>query len=148
MTTAFDVANHIITLAEKMGEAVTNMKLQKLLYYSYAWHLAQFDTRLFSENIQAWQYGPVVPVVYFKYNSYGADNIKSPEDGNTDNISTESKDLIEEVFSVYGNKSAIELVRLSHSESPWRDVYEDGKMNAIPDELISSFFKKKQQADA
>lgn len=148
MPTAFDVASYIISLAEQIGEPVTNMKLQKLLYYSYAWYLAEFDSRLFDENIQAWQYGPVIPPVYKEYKKFGADNIKSSVGGNSNAVTSEMKELIEEVFSVYGRKSAIELMQLSHSESPWRDIYEEGKRLTIPDEIISSFFKKmKQQLD-
>jgi len=146
MPTAFDVANVIISLAEQIGEPVTNMKLQKLLYYSYAWHLVEFNTKLFPEQIQAWQYGPVVPSVYVQYSDYGADNIKEPVDGNADQVSGESRELIEEVFSVYGGKSAIELMRLSHSEAPWRDTYVEGAKIDIPDQIISDYFKKKKQA--
>jgi uncharacterized phage-associated protein len=146
MSTAFDVSSYIISLAEQIGEPVTNMKLQKLLYYSYAWHLVEFNSsKLFGENIEAWQYGPVVPVVYRQYRSCGADNIKKSASGDTNNIDAKSKEIIDEVFNVYGSKSAIELMRLSHSEAPWRDTYQEGRKISISDDAIVTFFSSKKQ---
>lgn len=59
MPTALDVSNYIVTLSAEIGEPVTNMKLQKLLFYSYAWNLVENKrNKLFTEKIIAWKYGP------------------------------------------------------------------------------------------
>ena len=50
--------------AEGNQELMSNLKLQKMLYYEQGFHLAAFDTPLFDENIEAWMFGPVVPEVY------------------------------------------------------------------------------------
>ena len=52
--------------AEGNQELMSNLKLQKMLYYEQGFHLAAFDTPLFDENIEAWMFGPVVPEVYEK----------------------------------------------------------------------------------
>ena len=77
---ALDIANYLIYLSEMIGEPLTNMKLQKLLYYCYAWFLVDKNNeeQLFDEEIQAWQYGPVIPLVYDVYKIHGADNIQFP----------------------------------------------------------------------
>jgi uncharacterized phage-associated protein len=63
VTTAQEVANYFIRRAHDSGEFISNLKLQKLLYYSQAWHLAIFDRRLFPERFQAWVHGPVIPTL-------------------------------------------------------------------------------------
>lgn len=151
-TTAFDVANYIVNLSRETGEPVTNMKLQKLIYYSYAWFLVEKEgaDRLFGENIEAWKYGPVVNDVYETYKDFGADNIKEARGGDPSNLSSDEKELIYEVFTTYGAKSALELVSLTHAERPWVESYEEGvDHKVIPDDLIFGFYsdmKQKSQA--
>ena len=56
----FDIADKIIAASSsqaEVGDVMTNLKLQKLLYYMQGFHLAVFDTPLFDEDIEAWQYG-------------------------------------------------------------------------------------------
>lgn len=57
---ALDVAAYILN---KQGP-MTHMKLQRLVYYSQAWHLVWEDKPLFAERIEAWAGGPVIPVLY------------------------------------------------------------------------------------
>ena len=56
-------------------ELITNLKLQKLLYYAQGCVMALTDEPLFDEDIQAWEHGPVVPEIYHKYKSYGKSGI-------------------------------------------------------------------------
>lgn len=58
------VADYIIAFAHEHGDPVSNLKLQKLLYYAQAWHLALHDNPLFDERIEASVHGPAVPPVY------------------------------------------------------------------------------------
>jgi len=146
MNDIHDVTAYIIDLATKTGEAVTNMKLQKLVYYSFVWYAVENGgQRLFKDPIFAWKYGPVVIPAYDTYESYGADSIKEIAKGNKDKISAKDKDLIEEVFQVYGNKSAIELLRLTHSERPWMDTFDPSyQKTEIPLDLIVDYYTKKK----
>ena len=76
MHTAFSVAKYFLFLSdEEAGDTISNLKLQKLLYYAQGFHLALNDSPLFAESIEAWTHGPVVPVVYQLYKHAGASAI-------------------------------------------------------------------------
>lgn len=151
MYKAANIAKYIIKLSIDTGEPVTNMKLQKLLYYAYSWFLVEKENkeRLFEESVEAWQYGPVVRDVYSLYISKGADIIDEPILGDTvdEEIDEDTKKLIYETFIAYGDKTAIQLMRLTHNETPWLKTYVEGRKDVIPDELIYDYYLgKKQQA--
>ena len=139
---ASDIANKIIKIASEsnVGEFVSNMKLQKLLYYQQGFHLAYFEKPLFEESIEAWMYGPVVPSIYEKYKTEGSNGLSY----SSDVISLTSKEeaLFNEVMRVYGEFSAIGLMNLTHSENPWRET-PVGVGNEISKDKMMRFFKKK-----
>jgi len=117
MTTASNVAKYILAHFQENGSPINNLKLQKLLYYCQAWHLALFGTTLFGERVEAWIHGPVVPPVFGEYKSFGWSPIYGIAscplpDGCASHV--------DEVLFVYGDLSAWDLERLSHSEDPWR----------------------------
>ena len=72
-----DIANKLLLRAKnnESGDLMSNMKLQKMLYYQQGFHLAYFGTPLFDEDIEAWMYGPVVPSVYSHYKNCGRQGI-------------------------------------------------------------------------
>lgn len=107
----FEVANYIIDTIP-----VDNLKLQKLLYYSQAVHMVLNDgERLFNDNIEAWQYGPVVVCVYRKYKRCGFDTIKQPKQPAIKSrlISNEIQS-IDMVLQYYGGMSGVELIAKTH----------------------------------
>lgn len=55
MLSCRDVANYFLLL--NYGNDLTNLKIQKLVYYAYGLHLARYNKRLFKEHIEAWDYG-------------------------------------------------------------------------------------------
>jgi uncharacterized phage-associated protein len=135
---ANDIAKHILALSNpEVGDLISNLKLQKLLYYAQGFHLALYDQPLFSEDIYAWQYGPVVPEVYHEYKALGADVIPAPE---VVDVQVDSKviDLIEEVYEVYGQFSALKLMDMTHNETPWKNTPING---IISHELMQAYFK-------
>lgn len=111
----FDVADYIL---QKCG-ALSAMKLQKLVYYSQAWHLVWADKELFAEEIQAWANGPVIPELY---NSHRGHFKLDPGffRGNISSISDKSKEMVDSVLAFYGNKDAQWLSDLTHLEAPWK----------------------------
>lgn len=140
-----DVAAYIIKLSDEIGEPITNMKLQKLIYYVFAWYAVEKGEPLFEEKIFAWKYGPVVASVYDVYKIYGADIIKEVQKGNPEAMDEFTQSLIEDIFNIYGNKTAIELMSLTHSEAPWRDSFDPGYQNTeIPFDLIHKFYKQRK----
>lgn len=75
MSTAAKVAEYIIYEAQKRKNPVTNIKLQKLLYFTQGVYLAKYNKLAFEDNIIAWKYGPVIKDIYYKYSLYGAEPI-------------------------------------------------------------------------
>jgi uncharacterized phage-associated protein len=136
----FDISNKILAKPNESDydDLISNMKLQKLLYYQQGYHLAYFDSPLFDEDVEAWWYGPVVPVVYDKYKHLGKDVIKYT--GETVLLTDEEERLFDKVYGVYGQYSALGLSDLTHGEKPWRSV-EPGKGHVIPKESLTKFFK-------
>lgn len=122
MIDPLDAANYFIVRAyeEESDVEMTNMKLQKLLYYAQSIHLALYDIPLFEEEIQAWRYGPVCPLAYDYYCQYEANQLPIPSGSGISKASAAIKALLEEVWSNFGIHSAYKLSGMTHKESPWR----------------------------
>lgn len=156
------IANEFLRIAREKGEALTPMKLQKLVYFAHGWSLALTGQPLVSERIEAWQYGPVIPALYQEFKAYGngpiteqASDLRIGPDGKIrfetfcldDYASGEdlerARRLIAKVFEVYGPYSAVKLSNATHMEgTPWRQVYRDGSRSLIiPDEVIRPYFE-------
>lgn len=118
MLAASQVADFFIAYSHEHGDPISNLKLQKLLYYAQAWHLAIFDSPLFPEPIQAWIHGPVVPAAYQRFKGWAWMDIT--EDPGMPELSAETRAHLEEVYDVYGRKTAYELELLTHEEAPWQ----------------------------
>ena len=120
MLTAKQVADYILSLSDPdEGDIISHLKLQKLLYYAQGFHLAVFDEPIFSETICAWDHGPVIETLYHEYKSYGAGAIPVPDHIDFDAFSEDQKELLNEVYTVYGQYSAWRLRALTHEEPPW-----------------------------
>ena len=76
---AMDIANLYIDLANSIPEdSIDNLKLNKLCYYAQGWALVKLRHALFSDTVEAWDYGPVIKPVYHAYKSYGRNPIEEP----------------------------------------------------------------------
>lgn len=106
-------------------EGISNLKLQKMLYFAQAYFLSKINKALFSDKIEAWEYGPVVPEIYHKYKRHGRNSIILISTNN--DISEKHKEIIKEVWVAFGGYSARKLVDISHSHSPWKDAYKSHK---------------------
>ena len=92
---AADIAEYFLWKAHEEGqELLSNMKLQKLLYYAQGLHLALGFGPLFDDEIQAWTYGPVVADVYHEYKEYGSGGISPTEDFDPDFIDDSTKEFL------------------------------------------------------
>ncbi len=112
-----DVAEYILG---KLGQ-MPAMKLQKLVYYSQAWHAVWSDSPLFNERIEAWANGPVVPHLYA---SHRQQFILTPGQfhGDASSLSTDEADSVNKVLSHYGERTSQWLSDLTHMEAPWQDA--------------------------
>jgi uncharacterized phage-associated protein len=116
--TALDIAKWFINATDReSGDAITHLKVQKLLYYAQGWALAYFGKPLFSEDMQAWAHGPVLLSVWEQYRDFGFQAI--PEQKVTRKVSGDAADLLDSVNERYGIYSAKRLEKMTHTERPW-----------------------------
>lgn len=121
MLSCFDVATYFLTQAsEDAGDLISNLMLQKLVYYAQGFHLALYDTPLFYEPLEAWINGPVVPVLFEYYKKYGAGAIDYPNDVNFSIYDDETKNFLDEVYLVFGQFAAWKLRNMTQEEYPWK----------------------------
>lgn len=123
---AEDVANYLIFLAsqknqEKEREGITHLKLQKILYFAQVYYLVNFGRPIFSEKIEAWELGPVIPEVYRKFRRYGNKPIVVIEDKSA--LAEEDKEILERVWNTFGGYSASRLVNIVHAHTPWKKAF-------------------------
>ena len=101
MLSAQDVAKYFLTLvSEDEGDFLTNLKLQKLLYYAQGFSVAMLGSPLFSDKIEAWTYGPAVPNVYRTYKQYQNGPLPFPQNLDFSNYDPEIRALLDEVYTV------------------------------------------------
>lgn len=147
MKSAMDVAKYFLKRVDvESGESITHLKLQKMVYYAQAWALAFLENPIFSEEIEAWQHGPVVPSLYFYFKDFGYDPIPKIAVFNEAVFNEEEIYILETVWNVYSKFDAKHLERITHSEEPWKvargDCEEDDKSNAIiGEDNVKEFYK-------
>jgi len=144
-TTARKVADYIIWYSHNHGDPISNLKLQKLLYYAQAWYLALYDEPLFDERIEAWVRGPVVPPVYgeFKLNSWNP----IQETPDKPSFPPQVEAHLNEVMEVYGGYNALHLEQLTHREDPWNIARnglpaDEPSNNVISQEDMKMYYRK------
>ena len=121
------------------GELISNLKLQKLLYYAQGCFLAITGEPLFDDSILAWQHGPVVPNVYHEYKKYGSNGIEFDEDFDSSTFTKEENEILSEVYKTFGQYSAWKLRNMTHNEEPWKNTKIDNEINL---DLIKDYFKR------
>ena len=116
------VADYILgKIVMDEGDSITNLKLQKIVYYCQAWNLAIHGERLFDEPIEAWVHGPAVMSLYQRFKDNGnraidtCDTVTDP----VSELSHAQRDLIDQVWDAYGPFSGLQLRRMTHAEEPW-----------------------------
>ena len=149
---ALDIAKYFLYLAREddSGDTISNLKMQKMLYYAQGECLALLDKPLFEENIKAWEHGAVVPQVYNAFKRYGRNSISFDEldDFNTDFIKDEKiYELLLYVYDKYMCFSASSLRNKNHKEPTWQNTYKKGLSNTIKNEDIKSYFKLERQKE-
>lgn len=114
------LAEWLILLANRKSCFVTNSKLQVLLYYTQAWHLAFYRYRLFNEPLEAWMHGPAVFRVYkhFEFRSF----LSLPCQTNLPEIPVRIKKHLNEVLEVYLPFSTGVLEKMVRNEFPWQNA--------------------------
>jgi len=161
MYSVLDVCRYVINFSNKKDYGVSNLKLQKLLYFIQVYFLMNSKNHepCFAEQIEAWDFGPVVPVAYHEYKQYGSTDIppidlyfefdendpwgSSVREYEEDCISTEDRKLINDVVSDLADYTATDLVNITHRQAPWKDVYVYHENNIITIESIREYFSER-----
>jgi uncharacterized phage-associated protein len=142
MPSSIDVAGYFLYLEGEHGE-ISNLKLQKLVYYAQGFSLALLNEPLFEDRIEAWMHGPVVPGLYHRFRDFGSNPIPPSNDFDPSVFSRDQRRLIQEVFDVYGQYSAWKLRQLTHEEDPWRNNFEEGSFSReIPQIEMERYFRE------
>ena len=136
MYSAIDIAKYIVDYAVKKSSPVSNLKLQKILYFLWIQYYKKTVENLFNDEFCAWQLGPVVPAAYYEFCSYAGTSIIS-----NFNVELQKKDedIVNSIIDQYLNKSASSLVNKSHHNGgAWDEVFKNGQGNraTIPFRLI------------
>lgn len=143
MYRAIDIARYIILFCKENGYSISNLKLQKLLYFVQAQFLVNLGTAAFDEDIEAWDFGPVVPEVYQYFKIWGNSEIPFNEAvGAREKILEAHQQEIDEILNECAPYTASALVGITHSQAPWIDAYERYCNNTISKRAIREYFEK------
>jgi len=149
------VTNYFIKCSKKEGISLSNLSIQKLVYFAYGWIIAAQNEKLFYDRIEAWQYGPVIPSLYHQLKQYGRNRITQEimdYDFYEDkfycwklNPNTPTEKWIRKVWNHYKLISSERMVELTHQDgTPWRETILKKGFNAeIDDRLIKEHFSEK-----
>jgi len=146
---ASTIAKWFVAWAEAEAADVSNLKLQKLLYYAQGHHLALRDQPLFSDAIQAWSHGPVVPAIYREYKRFGSGDVHLDDDDGFrwEDVDGRTAQFLIRTWNTYGGYAAWRLRNMTHDEPPWRDAFRPNVNNVvIPQDALKAFFKTRSIA--
>ena len=106
---------------------VTNMSLQKILYYIQVFYYGLFDKQAFISRCNAWEYGPVFGNIYYKYKKFGKNIIIDEEP--SDEIEGDIKQVTDYVIKYFGCYTGVILKEFTHKEEPWiNSIKNDNKI--------------------
>lgn len=158
MYSVLDVSRHIINYCNNKDYDLSNLKLQKILYFIQAYYVSKTDTKepCFNEKIEAWDFGPVVPRAYHEYKKYGSTNIppittyiriddkdfwQSKLVKYTDDILAQAdKEIIDKLVDNFSKYSTTTLVRITHNQRPWIDAYKHAGDKIITVQAMRGYF--------
>jgi uncharacterized phage-associated protein len=151
------IANFVLDECASKGRRVTNLSLQKIVYFCHVWSLIGLGRPLIKHQFEAWQFGPVLQYLYREFNAFERDPIEGrsmkidPLTGTKVEVGyqleSDTEELMKKVVDFYSRLTASELVHLSHVEGgPWHSVWNhSGKVNPgmkIDDATIASFYSR------
>jgi len=137
---ALEVAKHMLTHCFNTRAPINNLRLQLLLYFAQGESYKIKGEPLFKENIAAWQFGPVVPSVYYEFCACAGMPIMNSYE--TD-ISPEDKVIIDSIINTKKDIPTWKLVEETRAAgTPWSKTYnEKGNRSMIPKDLICGYFR-------
>lgn len=141
----FDVCDFILSFETVVNSSpVTNLRIQKLLYFIQAAFLEELDQLCFRARMEAWHYGPVIPEVYKRYRGYGSFSIEPRHFPGLElaGFRLNHRDLIEEVLNECREMSTSHLVEITHRQAPWNRSYQQDN-DEITEASLRNYFTRK-----
>lgn len=139
---ALPIARRFLSIPrDETGDLISNLKLQKLLYYAQGCWVALHGAGhpLFHDKIYAWKHGPVVKTVYTHYAKFGADALPVEP---RPNLRSDIGPFLDEIYRVFGKFSAWKLREMTHREPPWENYKHDTLNVEIPLPELEAYFSK------
>lgn len=141
---AINIAAALISEADSMNLPVTNLALQKYLFYIQLWNMRSNKCPAFSDGIEAWRHGPVIRDIYEKFRKYISSPIDPQDKVLSENrvyLDNDTMQVVQYVLQKYSELSDWDLVRLTRATQPWEDAYISGETAIIPKESLFEFSK-------
>lgn len=138
------VSDFLLLESRERGELLTNLKLQKLLFYADAWSMVLRNEELFDERFQAWIHGPVLVSQYHRFKGCQwrpiSENIQKPK------LPKGVPSHLRDIVDVFGTETAVALELMTHREQPWISARKDCSptatcKNYISKEVTKAFYK-------
>jgi uncharacterized phage-associated protein len=140
------IASYFRTRTNAEDNDVSNLKLQKLCYYAQGLLTAMRNGEpLFHEEIEAWDHGPVVPVLYHKYKEYGSQPIPPLNDFESEKIDPKDREALDDIYEYYAQYSPWRLRNMTHEEKPWNDAYKGDRKISV--ESLLEYFRSQIDED-
>lgn len=128
------------TVDEESGDNITNLKLQKLLYYAQGLYVAMNGVPLFEDPIEAWDLGPVVGSVYRDSKCSKSQPIPCPEHFDPTDYPPDIREFLGAISAAFGQYSAWKLSQMTHAEPPWKASYVPNQNTVISIQMLGDFF--------
>lgn len=144
MHNSLTIANRFLALAEDGGDTLTPMQVLKLVYIAHGWMYGLYGRPLIRDEIQAWQYGPVIPRLYDAVRGFKDQPVRGPlKCSDMERLSAAEESIIRQVYENYGKMSGPALSRLTHKAgTPWDITYRPGSFGlVISSDLIESHYR-------
>lgn len=123
---ALAVAEYIISECNNEGNSISNLRLQKILYFIQREFLQKQNRPFFADEIEAWKFGPVVPAVYWQYCAYGNMDIRI-FNKESFQCSGDEKQMVDSILKKRGTQNVWELVDESHKKGgAWERTFQGG----------------------
>lgn len=131
---ALDIAKYIINKCINLRRPISNLQLQKIMYYVQVSYIKREGELLFPDRIEAWQYGPAIPSVYYEYINYSSSDIRDKQE--EIEITESIKHIIDPVIDSKSLLSAWELTNDTKNDPIWKIAYMSNTKNIINEILL------------
>lgn len=145
-STATKISDFFIKQFSNTPEGITNLKLQKVLYFAYVWNLKLYSTKLFDDDIEAWEYGTKIKSQYDRFKAFRKNTINDDiVETNITLIPKQTTELLNMVWGIYCKYSIGYLIDIIRAGPPWINAYKT-ESGIITDRDIDDYYTNERLA--